>query len=159
MKPALIVAASINNVIGRNGTLPWKQRADLQRFKQLTMGHHVIMGRKTYESLPKMLPGRTNVVLTSRSGYPNAVRSIEEALELCSADPQPFIIGGAQVYEQGLAFCKTIYLTRIMANVDGDAFLPHINWDEWKLINWMANPEDAHNQYPTRFKVYSRIQT
>lgn len=136
----IIVAASENNVIGKDGKIPWYIKEDLQRFKRLTLNHPVIMGRKTYESLPvKPLKDRTNVVLTRdknfNAGSVAVKHSLKDALEYCKNFDKVFLIGGQSVFEEGLKFADTLELTRVDGNYDGDAFLPEINFDEWKLEN------------------------
>ena len=114
---SILCAASQNGVIGANNRLPWRLPADLKRFKALTLGHPVIMGRKTFESIARALPGRTNIVVTHRAGWhpPECLmaHSFEEALALCKEDPEVFVIGGANLYEQALPCATRIYLTRI----------------------------------------------
>ena len=135
---AMIVAASTNDVIGVDGELPWHISADLRRFKQLTMGHHLIMGRKTFESIGRCLPGRVTVILTRQPGFEFAgaqiARTIEEATELAAADPSPFIIGGAEIYALALPHVSHIYLTRVHQKIVGDTYLPEIDWKQWKMI-------------------------
>ncbi|MFM7738727.1 MAG: dihydrofolate reductase, partial [Planctomycetota bacterium] len=114
---SLIVAASDNDVIGREGQLPWRLSADLRRFKRLTMGHHLIMGRKTFESIGRPLPGRTTIVLSRQRDYAPAgvvvAHSPEEVLKLVAADSEPFVVGGAEIYRLLLPWVGKIYLTRV----------------------------------------------
>ena len=135
---AMIVAASTNDVIGVDGDLPWHISADLKRFKQLTMGHHLIMGRKTFESIGRCLPGRTTVILTRQASFEFAgakiAHTIEEAIELAAADPSPFIIGGAEIYALAMPHVSHIYLTRVHQTIDGDTYLPKIDWKQWELV-------------------------
>ena len=137
---AMIVAASTNDVIGVDGDLPWHISADLKRFKKLTMGHHLIMGRKTFESIGRCLPGRTTVIITRQTDFTfegaKVANSIESALALAIAadDPTPFIVGGAEIYALAMPHVAEIYLTRVHQNVDGDTHLPPIDWDQWELI-------------------------
>ncbi len=135
---AMIVAASTNDVIGVDGDLPWHISADLKRFKQLTMGHHLIMGRKTFESIGRCLPGRTTVILTRQPSFEFAgakiARTIEEAVELAAADPSPFIIGGAEIYALAMPHVSHIYLTRVHQRIDGDTYLPEIDWKQWEMV-------------------------
>ena len=115
-KLAMIVAAAENEVIGVNGDLPWQISADLKRFKRLTMGHHIIMGRKTYDSIGRLLPGRTTVIITRQADFVCeggvVANSIEEAIALCAKDDLPFITGGAEIYRLALPFVNEIHLTR-----------------------------------------------
>ena len=137
MKPrvSLIVAMAKNRVIGLNNTLPWHLPADLKHFKELTMGHHIVMGRKTYESIGKPLPGRTSVVVTRNPVYsvPGAVvvNSLEAAISSCGDDEEIFVIGGAELYRQAITLADRIYLTEIDANIDGDAYFPEFTHSEW----------------------------
>ena len=136
----IIVATSENNVIGKDGKIPWHLKEDLQRFKRLTLNHPVIMGRKTYESLPiKPLKDRINIVLTRDKNFhpPSIVvkHSLQDVIEYCKNYDKIFIIGGQSVFEEGLKIADTLELTRVHENYDGDAFLPEINFDEWVLKN------------------------
>jgi dihydrofolate reductase len=130
---SLIVAVSKNGVIGRDGRLPWQLPEDLRRFKALTMGHHIIMGRRTFESLGRCLPGRTNVVVTQSTAFDNSgaavVRSLSAALELAADDDEPFVIGGLRIFEAAWPKVGRIYLTRILCDAEGDVHLELIVGD------------------------------
>jgi dihydrofolate reductase len=133
------VAASDNNVIGKDGGLPWHVSSDLKLFKEITMGKPVIMGRRTWESLPRQpLPGRRNIVITRNPDYAaegaDVAGSIHEALAMCEGEPEVSIIGGGQVYEQAMDRTDRIYLTRIHLTVDGDTFLPELPENEWQEV-------------------------
>ena len=162
MTVSLIVAVSSNGLIGRDGGLPWYLPADLKHFKRTTMGHHLIIGRRTWEEVGKPLPGRTMVVVTrSRSFTPEGaqvVRSVEQALEMAAADDEPFIGGGSQIYTIALArdLVDRIYLTRIHAEVEGDTFFPEINLDEWELVSEEHHEADEKNEFDYSFLVYAR---
>ena len=134
----IIAAVAENGVIGKNGKIPWRIPEDLNRFKKLTMGHCVIMGRKTFESLPKPLPGRTNIILTRNKNYvaKNAivVHSVFEALEMAIDDPMPFVIGGSEIYEQFLDKCHRIEWTQVTGVFEGDAFFPDFDASKFKQI-------------------------
>lgn len=151
----IIVAASGNNVIGKDGKIPWHIKEDLQRFKRLTLNHPVIMGRKTYESLPvKPLKDRTNIVLTRDKNF-DAVgvivkHSLKDALEYCKNFDKVFLIGGQSVFEKGLKFADTLELTRVDGNYDGDVFFPEINFDEWTLENKEARDGYSFLTYKKR---------
>lgn len=132
----IIVAVAENNVIGKDGKIPWHIKEDFQHFKKLTMGCPCIMGDKTYESLPiKPLPGRENIVLTFDKNYhPEGViikYSFEDALEYCKNNEKIFIIGGASIYKQGLKFANRMELTRIHKNYEGDTYFPEFDENEW----------------------------
>ena len=158
---ALIVAASENRVIGRQGDLPWRLPADLRRFRKLTMGHAVIMGRRTYGSLPGPLPGRRLIVLTSHpetlAAEVETATSLEEALELCHQDDSPFVIGGASVYAAALPRVDRIYLTVVHAEVEGDTYLPEIDWEDWELVYDCWHAPDVRHPYAYSFRQYDRI--
>ncbi|MBC7755307.1 MAG: dihydrofolate reductase [Bdellovibrio sp.] len=134
---SLIVAFANHNVIGINNTLPWHLPEDLKRFRALTMGHHIIMGRKTYESLGRLLPGRTTVIVTRNTGYKLEgaliAHSLQAALVLAAGDDEPFVIGGAELYKEGLKLANKLYITEVHADFAGDAFLPEIDLSHWNL--------------------------
>ena len=157
MNVSLIVAASRNGVIGAGGKLPWHLPADLQRFKQLTMGHPILMGRKTYESIGKPLPGRTNIVITRQTGFQccgtTVAHSLEEALLICENEKETFVIGGAEIFKQALPLADRIYLTRINRDFEGDTFLFDINPSAWKEISREDFPADS---LPHTFLTYER---
>jgi dihydrofolate reductase len=162
MTVSLIVAVSSNGVIGRDGGLPWHLPADLKHFKRTTMGHHLIIGRRTWEEVGEPLPGRTMVVVTrSRRFAPEGaqvVRSVERALELAAEDEEPFIGGGSQIYRIALArdLVDRIYLTRIHAEVEGDTFFPDFDLEEWKLVSEEHHEADDRNEFDYSFLVYER---
>lgn len=138
MKPlSLIVAHAKNNVIGINNTLPWHLPEDLKRFRALTMGHHIIMGRKTYESLGRLLPGRTTVIVTRNKQYQVEgaliAHSLQAALKLATDDAEPFVIGGAELYREGLKHASKLYVTEVQAEFAGDAFFATIDLNVWQL--------------------------
>ena len=135
----IIAAASKNNVIGLDNKLVWDIPKDLKRFKDLTQGHAVIMGRKTFESLPNPLPYRTNIVVTRNTDYKHdgviVCKSIDEALNHCKNDSQPFVIGGGEIYSQTINIVDKIELTRVFKNYKGDAYFPSIPLEKFKLVN------------------------
>ena len=157
----LIVAASENNVIGNDNKLIWHLSKDLIRFKNLTKGHHVIMGRKTFESMPKALPNRTNVVISRNKNYTAeniiVVDSIENALKVCKNDPQPFIIGGGEIYKLGLQYAKRIELTRVHHDFEGDTFFPEINKNLWKEVKNIKMFDIENHNYNFSFVTYDKI--
>lgn len=140
---SLIVAHADNGVIGRDNQLPWHLPEDLKRFKQLTMGHHLIMGRKTYESLGRLLPGRTSVIVSRDPSYqvPGAkmAQTLTAALAHCADDAEPFLIGGAQMYSLGLPYVNKCYITRVHTAVAGDAFFPALDVAQWHVVADQAN--------------------
>ncbi len=135
MRVSLIVAVARNGVIGNKNRLPWKLPADLKRFKTLTMGHPVIMGRKTYESIGKALPGRTNIVVTRQAGYRAegclVADSLEHGLALARSDEEVFVIGGAEIFQQAIPRADRIYLTQINQEFEGDTRLPALDRAIW----------------------------
>ena len=155
---SLIAAMAANRAIGRDGLLPWHLKADLQRFKRLTMGHWLIMGRVTFESIGRPLPGRTTVVVTHRPGYaPEGVviaRSIEEALALPQGD-EAFVAGGAAIYEQTIDRAERIYLTLIEREYEGDVFFPRFDERGWRLTQDEPHASDG-NAPPFRYLTYER---
>ena len=134
-KLSLIVAIAKNGVIGVDNTLPWHLPEDLKRFKALTMGHHIIMGRKTYDSLGRLLPGRTTVIVTRNTGYQVEgaliAHSLQQAVALCKNDDEVFLIGGAELYQAGLSLADKLYITEIDLEVAGDAHFPQIDQNQW----------------------------
>jgi dihydrofolate reductase len=160
MRVSLIVAMSEDRVIGRSGGLPWRLPADLKRFKQLTMGHHIVMGRKTFESLPRMLPGRTSVVITRQPDYQPqgalVAHSLDQALQLAAADDEVFVIGGAEIYQLALPHANRIYMTRVHAKVDGDTQFPDFDEDQWTFARNERHARNEKNQYDYSFQVYDK---
>ena len=157
---SLIVAASTNNVIGAQGDLPWRLSADLKRFKALTMGKPIVMGRKTYESIGRSLPGRQNIVITRQAGFVadgcDVVDSPEAAIDVAGDAEEIMIIGGSHIYESFLPRADRIYLTRVLAEVEGDAFLPELQHDEWRADSTENHAADDKNDYDTEFVVLNR---
>jgi len=150
-----------NGVIGVNGDLPWKLSADLRRFKQLTMGHSIIMGRKTYESIGRLLPGRTSIVVTRQKAYSVIhgallAHDLPDAVELARDSSEAFIIGGAEIYRVALPLVDRMYVTVVAAEVAGDTFFP--DWDpaRWLLIEQTDHVADQRNAFDYSFRVYDR---
>ncbi|MFV0564361.1 MAG: dihydrofolate reductase [Flavobacteriaceae bacterium] len=166
VKPAhknltIIVAAAENNVIGKDNQLIWHLGDDLKRFKQLTTGHHIIMGRKTFESFPKPLPNRTHVVITRQKDYkaPEGVilvNSLEDAIDASKNDSQPFIIGGGEVYRQAIKLAAKIELTRVHETFVGDAFFPAIDTNIWKETANTFHTKDQNDDYDYSFITYEK---
>lgn len=163
MKLSMIAALAANNVIGRDNQIPWRLSTDLKRLKALTMGHHVIMGRKTYESIGRPLPGRTNVVITRQQGYApdgaEVVHTLEEAVRLAerNGDSEAFILGGAEIYAQAMHRADRMYLTRVHADVEGDTYFPDFDdVAEWQLVDAEHFDADGKNEYPFSFLTYER---
>ena len=160
MTVSLIVAASRNGVIGNKNKLPWHLPADLKRFKQLTLGRPILMGRKTFESIGKPLPGRTNIVITRQPGLQacgaSVAHSLEEALRLCEGQEEVFVIGGASIYKQSISFADKLYITRVHASPEGDTSFPEIKDVDWKMISSEDHSKDEKNEYDYSFTIYER---
>ena len=158
MEISIIAAVTLNNVIGLNGKMPWLIKNDLKRFKELTMGNCVIMGRKTFFSLSKALDGRKNIVLTNNKNLvlPNCsiANSVDEAINLCNSFNKVFIIGGNSVFSAFLNLTNKIYLTKIYANIKGDTFMPEINYNDWQLIEQEDFNDDKYSDYPYSFLTF-----
>lgn len=158
----MIAAAAENNALGKDNDLVWHLPDDFKRFKKLTTGHYIIMGRKTFESFPKPLPNRTHVVITRKKNYERegavVVHSLEEALRLASNDPQPFVIGGGEIYKLALPEADKIELTRVHGTFDADAFFPEIDERNWKLVSSSFHPADADHDYAFTYLTYERAR-
>ena len=157
---SIIVAVSENNVVGKENKLPWKLSADLKRLKSLTMGHHIIMGRKTWESLGKALPGRINVVITTDKNFKAeggvVVHSLNEALAYSSVDDEIFIFGGGKIFKEAMPLVNKIYITRVHSIIDGDTFFPVLDRSDWKEISREDFKADEKNQYNYSFLTLVR---
>ncbi len=163
---SIIVAAARNGVIGRNNALPWHLPEDLRYFKQVTMGKPIVMGRKTFESIGRPLPGRTNIVVTRQADYsPEGVRvvaSLEQALALAEdialidGSEELMVIGGAEIYAAALPLAKRLYLTEVDAEVEGDAYLPAVDWAQWTEVSRQRHAAEGSNPHPYSFVVYER---
>ena len=158
----LIAAASENNIIGKDNKLIWRLSDDLKHFKELTKGHFVIMGRKTFESMPKALPNRTNVIITRKTDYKaeNAivVNSLEKALKVAENDNQPFIIGGGEIYKLSIEIADRIELTRVHTSIEGDTSFPEINLEKWQEVKNEKRLKDEKNEYDFSFLRYDKIK-
>lgn len=164
MAVSLIVAVSENGVIGRDGGLPWHVPRDLKHFKSTTMGHHLIIGRRTWDEVGKPLPGRTMVVVTRSRHFEaegaTVVHSLEDALEVARDDDEPFIGGGAYIYRLALArdVVDQLYITRIHTEIEGDTFLPEIDFDSWELVSEEYHEADEKNEQACSFLIYKRLR-
>ena len=160
MTISLVAAVAANGVIGNRGALPWKLPDDMARFRRLTMGHAVIMGRSTFASLNRPLKGRRNIVLTRNAGLRIegciAAHSREEALEAAAGDEEVFVIGGAAIYALFLPEAHRLYVTWIDTAVAGDAVFPAVDWSEWHIARETAGPGEAAAGLPHRFVDYER---
>lgn len=161
MKVSIIVAVADNGVIGNKNDLPWHLSADLKRLKALTMGHHMIMGRKTYDTIGRPLPGRKFIVVTRNRDFavPDVLtaNSVESALMLAQGDDEVFIAGGAEIYAQSLHRADVMYLTRVHAEPPGDTFFPEFDdVNEWRLVDSEHFEADEKNDHPYSFLTYAR---
>ena len=156
----IIAAAGSDNELGKDNDLVWHLPDDFKRFKQLTTGHHIIMGRKTFESFPKPLPNRTHVVITRNKNYKKegalVVNSMQEAIEIAREDPQPFIIGGGEIYKIGLEYAAKIELTRVQGNFDADTYFPEIPKKEWLLKEEVFHDKDERHEYAFSYQTFMR---
>lgn len=159
---SIVVAMAKNRVIGANGAIPWHLPGELKLFKSVTMGHHIIMGRKTYESIGRLLPGRTTVIVTRQPAYrvPGAhvARTIGDAIATCGDDDEIFVIGGGELYRAALPVAHRIYLTTVDAEPAGDTFMPEFDLGEWRITSSQSFPSDDRHRYDYRFAVYDRVQ-
>lgn len=158
-----IVATAHNNVIGRNNDIPWYLPSDLKYFKKTTLNHHIIMGRKSYQSIGRPLPKRTNIIITRNSFFiaSNCITasSVEEALTIAhdNGEEEAFIIGGGQIYELSQAYWDRLYLTKVDAKVEGDIYFPQIKAENWKLVFEEPHQADEKNEYNYTFQILERI--
>ena len=157
---SIIVAAAENGVIGRQGELPWRLSADLKHFKAVTMGKPIVMGRRTWESIGRPLPGRQNIVVTRQDGYAAAgcdvVASPDEAMAVAGAADEVMVIGGSQLYDRFLPVADRVYLTRVHAEVAGDAFFAPLDENEWRLVSDEPHAADERNEFDYSFRLYER---
>ena len=158
----LIAAVARNGVIGRGGGLPWRLSADLKRFKRLTMGSALIVGRKTYEdSIARPLPGRQMIVVSRQAdlSIPDVVvaHSLDEALSVASSSPRAFCAGGGELFRQALPDCEQMHITWVESDVEGDVRFPDVEWQQWRIVSEMRLPAGKRDQYPTTFREYRRL--
>jgi len=154
----IIAAVAENNALGKKNKLVWHLPNDFKRFKSLTTNHHIIMGRKTFESFPKPLPNRTHIVISRQENYnPTGcivVDSIEKAIALCPENEDSYIIGGGEIYTLGLQYADIIEITRVHHTFDADAFFPKINEREWQLVESEPNFKDDTHLYDYTYETY-----
>ena len=163
---SLIVAVAENGVIGRDGTMPWRLSTDLKRFKSITVGHPVIMGRKTWDSLKKPLLERANIIITRDKSFSRegaiVAHSFSEARKLAEEEAvkaetdEIFVIGGGAIFKEALPFADRMYVTEILSSVEGDPFFPLFNPENWRALSSEMVPEGPKDTFPTRFVVYER---
>ena len=163
MKISVIAAMSENRVIGRDGSLPWHLPTDLARFKAITTGHTVIMGRKTFESVGQPLPNRRTIIITRNNDYQCAgvfiAHSLDEALDHAAREDEIFILGGEAVYRIALPRADCLYLTIVHATIEGDTYFPTLDFDDWKLVEDERYEVDDRHAYAFSFRRYERTST
>ena len=152
-----------NRVIGADDKIPWHLPNELKLFKSLTMGHHIVMGRKTYESIGRLLPGRTTVIVTRQPDYavPGAIvaHSVGDAIRACEGDDEIFVIGGAELFRETLPAADRLYLTIVDAEPEGDVFMPEIDMREWRETSAQSFASDEKHAHDYRFSIYDRSRT
>jgi dihydrofolate reductase len=157
-----IVAVAKNNIIGRDNNIPWYLPADLKYFKKVTLDHHIIMGRKCFESIGRPLPKRTNIVITRNPFYVASnclvTNSVEEALTIArnNGEEEAFIIGGGQIYDMTQDYWDRIYLTDVDLEVEGDIYFPEVDPEKWRLLSEEAHSADEKNEHDYTFKIFER---
>ncbi len=163
MKVSAIVACSLNRAIGRDNQIPWYLPADLRFFKQSTSGHHILMGRKTYESIGRVLPRRNNIIITRQEDYKVegaiVLSSLLEGIEYAQnhRENELFIIGGGEIYRQALTVCHRIYYTEVEVKIpDATTFFPLLTEEDWELVSEEKHEKDEQNPYNYKFQIYER---
>ena len=162
---SIIVATAFDGVIGKDNQLLWKLSADLKQFRLLTTGHSVIMGRKTFESIGRALPNRTNIVVSRQSNFVSVegvlqANSLEKAIEIAKnadGNEEIFIIGGGNIYEQALTITDKVYLTEVKTSIEGDTYFPKLNTEDWQEISRISHQKDEKNEYDFDFVELVRI--
>ncbi|MBI1965226.1 MAG: dihydrofolate reductase [Betaproteobacteria bacterium] len=159
---SIIVAMAKNRVIGANGAIPWQLPDELKLFKSLTLGHHIIMGRKTWESIGRLLPGRTTVIVSRNRALKvqGAIvkDTLEGAVEACGGDPEIFVVGGADLFRAALPLAGRLYLTTVEAEIAGDTYMPGYEPGEWREVSSQAHAADARHNHAYRHAVYERVR-
>ena len=162
MKISLIVAKTKNNVIGFENKMPWHLPADLKHFKTITLGKPIIMGRKTFDSIGRALPGRRNIIISRQENLKikdcDVFSSLDAAFAALQSENEIIVIGGAAIYKQALIHANCIYMTVIETELEGDVFFPDLNLSEWKLISEEKLPRDEINCYPLHFQVFEKAK-
>lgn len=161
MKISMVVAAAENNAIGKDNKLLWHLPLDLKFFKSITMGCPIVMGRSTFESVGKPLPGRRNIVMTRSKGLSfqgcEMVHSVEETLHLLQSEPQVMIVGGAEIYRLFMPIAERIYLTRVHTSPEADTFFEEFDKEQWHKVSSEAHPADERHLYAYTFEVWDRL--
>ena len=160
MRRSIVVAVARNGVIGRDNALPWRLPSDLAHFRKVTMGHPVVMGRRTYESIGKPLPGRVNIVVTRNPAFRapgcTVVSSLDEAWRAAGRADEVCVIGGTTLFEETLPMADVIHLTEVEADVEGDTYFPSFDRGDWSVEEIARHPADERNAYPTRILELTR---
>jgi dihydrofolate reductase len=156
----LIAAVAENNALGKDNQLLWHLPDDFKRFKNVTSGHYIVMGRKTFESFPKPLPNRTHVIITRQKNYTSenciVVDSLQKAISVCPKEEEIFIIGGGEIYNQTLETADKLDITRVHHTFDADTYFPEIDLNKWKLTATEFHPKDEKHQFDFTFQTYLR---
>ncbi|MEY2629938.1 MAG: hypothetical protein RLZZ469_834 [Bacteroidota bacterium] len=156
----VIAAVAENNALGKENQLLWHLPDDFKRFKALTSGHYIIMGRKTFESFPKPLPNRTHVIISRQANYQPegciVVNSLEQAIEACPKTEEVFIIGGGEIYRQSIAVADKLDLTKVHASFEADTHFPEIDLSQWQLVFEEHHPKDERHDYAFTFQTFTR---
>ncbi|MCA6422226.1 MAG: dihydrofolate reductase [Flavobacterium sp.] len=156
----IIAAIAKNNALGKDNQLLWHLPDDFKRFKNITSGHYIIMGRKTFESFPKPLPNRTHVIISRQKNYSQlnciVVTSLQKAIEACPINEEIFIIGGGEIYNQSIAIADKLDITRVNHSFEADTFFPEIDFTKWKLIFEEFHPKDEKHKFDFSFETYIR---
>lgn len=158
---SFLVAMDENRIIGKDNQLPWRLPEDLKYFKRVTMGHPIIMGRKTHESIGSVLPGRENIIITRQRNYQSegctVLYSVQDLVNYCSKkDTEVFVIGGAEIFKETFAFADRLYITLIHESFAGDTFFPEFDLNEWHLTSSETGIKDEKNPYDYEFRIYER---
>lgn len=158
---SMIVAMAKNRVIGADGRIPWHLPNELQLFKSVTMGHHIIMGRKTYESINRLLPGRSTVIVTRQKNYAVAgakiAHTLDEAVAQCAGDSEIFVIGGGELYRAAMPKADRIYLTVVDAEPAGDTYMPEFDATQWRVHSTQRFGKDERHAHDYRFEIHERV--
>ncbi|MFO7701650.1 dihydrofolate reductase [Psychroflexus maritimus] len=158
----MIAAVGEGNELGKDNDLVWHLPDDFKRFKSLTTGHYIIMGRKTFDSFPKPLPNRTHLIISRNTNYSpeggKVVYSLNQAIDEAKADENPYIIGGGQIYKQAMSLADAIELTRVHGSFEADTFFPEIDRSVWKLVNSEFHPKDDKHNYAFTYERYEKIE-
>jgi len=157
---SIIAAVSENNALGKDNDLVWHLPDDFKRFKSLTSGHYIIMGRKTFESFPKLLPNRTHVIITRQKNYaPEGcliANTLQNAIQLCPTNENIFIIGGGEIYKQSMMYADVLEITRVHHTFEADTFFPEIDLSIWNLSHEEFHPKDENHDYSFTYQTYHK---